>query len=202
MKGLRISTHGCSFRALRSGLVKTNQFIRSLSPRLCQAVAIVLILGGSSAARAQSGATNRPARIGVYDSRAIAVAYAGSPFQEQKLRLMKTRLREAEQADQTNEVARIRSDGESWQGRLHAQAFGTRPVEDLLEEIADRLPQIKSDAGVTELVSKWDKERLRAHADSSRVDVTMRLVDAFHPTDKQRERAVEIQKKKPLKQKP
>jgi hypothetical protein len=72
-------------------------------------------------------------------------------------------------------------------------------VDDLLAHIANDLPRIRRDAGVAEIVSKWDKRELKRHVAAEQIDVTMELVDAFHPLPGQRERAREIQKKAPVK---
>ncbi len=48
------------------------------------------------------------------------------------------------------------------------------------------------------LVSKWDKETLAKHPSAELIDVTMHLVDAFNPNERQRKSAVEIQKHQPI----
>jgi len=71
--------------------------------------------------------------------------------------------------------------------------------DDILTEIVADLPAIQQATGVTSLVSKWNKAELERHANAARVDVTMRLVDAFQPNETQRKRAIEIQQIKPQK---
>lgn len=138
-------------------------------------------------------------RIGVYDSRAIAVAYAGSAFQEKAMKDLKEQHRKAKSAKDSKEVARLEAVGKGWQDALHKQGFGTAPVEDLLAHIASELPRIQKAAGVSDLISKWNQRELAKHPNVEHVDVTMQLVDAFHPSDLQRRRAIEIQRKLPLK---
>ncbi len=72
-------------------------------------------------------------------------------------------------------------------------------MDDLLVEIASDLPKIRHAAGVTSLVSKWNKAELDRCPNAVRIDLTMRLVDAFQPNETQRKRAIEIQKTKPQK---
>jgi acyl-CoA synthetase (AMP-forming)/AMP-acid ligase II len=60
------------------------------------------------------------------------------------------------------------------------------------------LPQIQEEAGVTMLVSKWDSETLVKYPSAELVDVTMVLVDACQPTEKQREYAIGIQRREPI----
>ena len=151
------------------------------------------------AAIAVSAAENSTERIGTYDSRAIAVAYAGSPFQKAKMNDLVSRRQRATKADDKKEVAQLEAEGRAWQAQLHRQGFGTAPVDDLLAHIANEVPRIQQDAGVTHLISKWNKSALRNHPEAAQVDVTMTLVDAFHPSELQRKRAIEIQTKPPVK---
>ena len=155
------------------------------------------ILAIASVAHAQDKAI--PERIGVYDSRAIAVAYAGSAQQVKKMKALTTLMKKARDAGDTNQITRLEVEGRAWQASLHEQGFGTAPVEDLLLEIAGDFPAIQKAAGVTRFISKWDKPELERHPRAERIDITMFLVDAFHPAATQRQRALEIQKTKPQK---
>jgi hypothetical protein len=78
------------------------------------------------------------------------------------------------------------------------QAFSTAPVDDILAHITSALPEIQRTARVTAIVSKWDEAALRKHPGAERVDVTMLLVDAFQPNERQRKSAIQIQKQKPI----
>ena len=48
------------------------------------------------------------------------------------------------------------------------------------------------------LLSKWDKDGLARYKDAELVDVTMALVDAFSPGERQRKTVIEIQKHEPI----
>jgi hypothetical protein len=95
-------------------------------------------------------------------------------------------------------VAELEAEGAARQQIMHKQAFSTAPVTNILEQIKDRLPAIKEKDGVIDLVSKWDKPGLAKYKDAEVVDVTMALVDAFNPNDRQRKSAMEIQKNDPI----
>ena len=138
-------------------------------------------------------------RIGVYDSRAVAVAYVGSGFQQQKMKELSRQFEQAKAAGNASEISRLEAEGQAWQARLNRQGFGTAPVEDILGHIAGDLPKIQEAAGVTNLVSKWNTAELKQHPKAKQVDLTMQLVDAFHPNATQRKRALEIQQKSPEK---
>lgn len=137
-------------------------------------------------------------RIGTYDSRAIAIAYAGSPAQQKVMEPLRAAMKKATQENNQPEVARLNALGRAMQDTAHRQAFSTAPVDDLLLHIADSLPRIRRDAGVEALVSKWDAAGLAVHAGAERVDVTDAMVDAFMPTERQRKVVEEIRRKPPL----
>jgi len=154
-------------------------------------------LASGALACAQQIAPAPTVRLGLYDSRAVAIAYAGSPHLAKTMQELKARHRKAKEAGDAMEVSRLESEGAALQRRLHDQGFGTAPVDDLLGLIADRLPAIREEAGVTAFVSKWDREALAKHRGTPTRDVTMRLVDAFGPSAKARRNAVEIQSRRP-----
>lgn len=137
-------------------------------------------------------------RIGVYDSRAIAVAFAGSEHFNQWTSGLQAEHKKAKAAGAQKRVAELEAEGAARQRLLHKQGFSTAPVDNILEQIKDRLPAIKQRAGVNSLVSKWDKDTLAKHPSAERVDVTTELIDAFNPNERLRKSAVEIQKHKPI----
>jgi hypothetical protein len=161
--------------------------------------AAIIALASAQSSWAQERTPPAQERIGVYDSRAVAVAYAGSTFQVKKMKELTAQLKTAREAGDTNRISRLETAGREWQSNLHRQGFGTAPVDDILAEIASDLPTIQQAAGVTSLVSKWSETELRRRPNAVRIDVTMRLVDAFQPNETQRKRAIEIQKIKPQK---
>ena len=175
------------------GTMKTNLNV----PSFLKAAALGVTLAAlTSTARAQ---TNTTERIGIYDSRAIAVAYAGSSFQQTKMKELVSQQKQAKAAGDKREIARLEAEGRAWQAALHRQGFGTAPVDDLLTNISNALPTIQAEAKVTQLISKWNEPELKKHAGAEKIDVTMQLVDAFHPNERQRQHAIEIQTKNPAK---
>ncbi len=163
--------------------------------------AILALLSGALAGSAQESALSVSAtkeRIGVYDSRAVAVAFAGTPMHEARLRSLRERREQAEKTGDAAGVAKIEAEGRELQRKAHQQAFSTAPVDEILAELGPVLPDLQRKAGVTLLVSKWDEAELQKHLDAERVDVTLQLIDALHPNERQRRSAIEIQKHKPI----
>ena len=92
----------------------------------------------------------------------------------------------------------MEADGKARQTLLHQQGFSTAPVDDIPEHIKDKLPEIAKTAGVSAVVSKWDKDALAKCKSAELVDITMPLVNAFHPAERQLKFAIEIQQQTPI----
>jgi len=159
----------------------------------------VSMLAAAARAEETSGtATGATVRVGIYDSRSIAVASAGSEASNRRLSALAAEYEKAKAGADRKRMAELEAEGSGRQKLMHQQAFSTAPVDNILEQIKDRLPAIMANAGVSALVSKWDKAGLARHKGAQLVDVTPALVDAFHPSDRQRQRALEIQKHDPI----
>ncbi|HEY1221515.1 MAG: hypothetical protein ABSE42_03100 [Bryobacteraceae bacterium] len=141
-------------------------------------------------------------RVGVYDSRAIAVAFGRSEAWQattgKQLAAMREERDQAKAAGNEKRVAELEAQGKAYQTLLHKQGFSTAPVDDILKNIQDKMPEIAKTAGVGPIVSKWDKDALAKYQSAELVDVTMPLVNAFHPTERQLKFAIDIQKQAPI----
>jgi hypothetical protein len=177
--------------------VNTKYFNRFIATLVGLSTPIVM-LGLAQPSFAQDNAAKTRERIGVYDSRSIAIAFARSPAHEKELQQLMTEHRKAKEAGDLDKVANLEAEGKAWQEKAHKQAFSTEPVDDLLLHITNALPEIQKAAGVTVLISKWDEAALKKHARADKVDVTLQLVDAFQPNERQRKHAIEIQARKPI----
>jgi hypothetical protein len=137
-------------------------------------------------------------RVGVYDSRAVAVAYAGTPLHEAEIRRLDQALAKAKASGDAAAIKK--ADRAVWEARkrLHRQGFSTHPVDDILNQIPEEVKRIEKEAKVTALVSQWDEKKLAEYKEAEKVDVTVRLVDAFLPSERQRRLALEIMKTKPV----
>ena len=160
-------------------------------------VASMMALTGCARESASAPAGARE-RIGVYDSRAIAVAFAGSEVFNEWMSALAEEHAKATAAGDQKRVAELEAEAAERQKLMHKQGFSTAPVDNILEQVRDRLPAIKEKTGVSVLVSKWDTDMLAKHSATERVDVTIELIDAFNPNERQRRSAIEIQKHKPI----
>ena len=121
-------------------------------------------------------------RIGVYDSRGIAIAYAHSHFNDERYQAMKAQLDAAEAAGDEQKITELKEAGEKDQAKKHLQGFGTAPVHEYLEVIKDKIPVVAKDTGVDVIVSKWETDYLASNAEV--VDVTTELAKLFEPREK------------------
>jgi hypothetical protein len=166
-------------------------------------VSLIAVIPVSLAA---SGCASKPAepakspteKIGVYDSRAVAIAWVGTEAFKQSLNALKKESEQAKAAGDRERAAALEKEGAAMQERLHAQGFSTAPVDDILDHFRDQIAQIRVATGAAALVSKWDEAALAKHAGAEQLDVTEKLVDALHPNDQQRKTALGIVKTKPV----
>ena len=141
-------------------------------------------------------------RVGVYDSRSIAIAFVGSEVYKashgKALAEMMAKYEKAKAEGNQERISELEAWGKAQQALLHKQGFSTAPVDDILKHVADQLPKIKKQAGVDLIVSKWDTQALAKHESAEQVDITMLLVEAFKPNGKQKKSAIEIQNHDPV----
>ena len=135
-------------------------------------------------------------RIGTFDSRAVALAYYRSPEFNQQMRELHQAHQEAKQEGDAQRVAELEAYGPAQQQRMHKQGFGTWPVDEILEKIKDRIPDIAAQANVNVIVSKWDvvyqKDGLKM------VDVTDLLVEPFNPSEETLQVISDVRRKPPV----
>jgi hypothetical protein len=160
-------------------------------------LSICLILGSLACLASRSEADdNRPAakiRIGTYDNRAVAIAYAQSRFSPVAQR--KLDFDKAKAAGDEAKMNELKAWGAEFQRQLHFQGFGRVPVDDLLQPVKEQLARLARDkqlAAVT-MSCEFTSEQVEV------VDITEDLVKLFDPPEKAWKNAREIRKVKPVK---
>ncbi len=126
-------------------------------------------------------------RIGVYDSRALAVAFAGSKAFEDELKPLMASYRSAESAGNKDEMAKADAKIKDIQARLHKQAFQGSAVDEIVATIPDALRSITEREHLQAIVAKSDKATLERYSNAAQVDVSMELIEALHPNTRQLE---------------
>lgn len=132
--------------------------------------------------RSQEEVTMAKPRIGLFDSRAVAIAYGNSELFRQHLSSLTTEHNEAKEDGNEERIKELESKAQALQHLAHQQAFSTGSVSNILENIKDALPRIAMEARVSIIVSKWEI----AYRDSSleTIDVTPQLVQQFNPDER------------------
>jgi hypothetical protein len=122
-----------------------------------------------------------PYRIGTYDSRAVAVAWAGSELGRKSLAELTQEHQKAEAAGDEKRTKQLEALGATQQARMHQQAFGTGSVAELMDLVKGGLPAVAKARGVQVLVASGEL----SYRDESVqvVDVTDSVVNLFHPTE-------------------
>ena len=140
-------------------------------------LALVSIFALGALSLAQKDAAPK-ARLGTYDSRAVAIAYAPSKHNPVAEKMKEHAA--AKQAGDTAKVKELEAWGAAHQRQLHRQGFARVPVDDLLAHVADKLPEVARAAGVDAIVFGCDQHG----ADVELVDVTMQLVALYEPNER------------------
>jgi hypothetical protein len=165
---------------------------------------IVLILAAlGTAGMARLGTpTTAPAappanmvRIGTYDSRAVAVAFGRSGLWKQQLAAKMDEQRQAKAAGDKKKLDELEAWGAAEQRRLHRQGFSTEPVDNILKQIADELPQVANDIRVVAIVRQAD---WRDDGQVELIDVTDRLVQCFNPDEKTQKIIADLRARPPV----
>ncbi len=159
-------------------------------------LAAVLVIGGlgviAAAPPGDPALASGRVRVGTYDSRAIAVAYAASSFSPVGEKMKEYDA--AKQAGDKGKMAELESWGKSYQRMLHFQGFGRVPVGDLLEPVKDGVAQVAADHQLAIIAMQCDY----VGADAEVVDVTDDLVELFSPAARTREMARKVQEADPV----
>lgn len=135
-------------------------------------------------------------RVGVYDSRAVALAYGRSYIIKADLRTAETEMAIAEAEGDEAKKKEIGDRMVALQKQLHEQVFSTGSIDNILKKIDSRIKKYAFDKGLDVIVNKWDTTFVAEGAEM--VDITMDLVEMFKPDDTTREQALDIQTRKPV----
>jgi len=156
----------------------------------------MVVLGISYYSNASAQAQASKLRVGVYDSRAVAVAYGNSTEFKETMKPVEAEYKKAKEAKDEKRVKEIESQMQLKQRRAHEQGFSTGSVAPIMAQVKDRLPDVAKQAGVQLIVSKWELNH--QSSDVEIVDVTDRIVALFHVNERGLKWCKEIQNTKPV----
>jgi len=135
-------------------------------------------------------------RVGIYDSRAVAVAYANSTEFKEAMKSIEADHKKAKEAKDEKRVKEIENRMKSRQRRAHEQGFSTGSVAPIIETVKARLPEVAKQSGVLLIVSKWELNYQSPAVEA--VDVTDKIIALFHVSERGLRWSQEIQQKPPL----
>ena len=117
-------------------------------------------------------------RIGTYDSRAIAIAFAPSRFNPVGEKM--AAYEKAKAAGDRAKMKELETWGEQHQRLLHFQGFGRVPVDELLEPVKAEVARLARERGLTAISMRCDF----IGAEVEVIDVTDDLVKLYDPSKK------------------
>lgn len=141
-------------------------------------LSLAVVVAALSAQRSQGDQPANVTKVGTYDTRAIAIAFAPSKYNPVAEKMKEHRA--AKEAGDEAKVKELEAWGEKHQRALHRQGFGRVPVDDLLEPVRGQLADVADAAGVSVITASCNY----VGAGVEVVDVTDALVALFEPSEK------------------
>ena len=138
-------------------------------------IACTMLLALAASGQAQQAA--KKIRVGVYDNRAITLAYVGSKYNPMEKKIAE--FKEAKAAGDSAQIKELEAWGPRFQRQLHFQGFGRAPVDDLLLLVKDKMAEVAKRTGVVDPIC-WYPDYTGAEVEI--VDITDELVSLFNPT--------------------
>lgn len=133
-------------------------------------------------------------RVGVYESRAVALAYGRSELNMERIRDLKGKFKQAEAEGDEVTKTECETLGPRWQDLLHRQVFGDAPIRDILAILEPHLPELRKTTGVelivTGVVTAGDGVEV--------VDVTREMMTLFDVDEETIEMAGQIKNSPPV----
>ena len=161
---------------------------------------MIFSLGGvyliNSVQQAHAAEKKKLLRVGVYDSRGIAIAYVNSEHFGKIMKEKQAALEQAKKDGDAEKIKEIEAWGPAQQAKAHQQGFGMAPVHECFEPIKDKIAEVAKETGVDIIVSKWETDYLSPDAEV--VDVTMELAKLFNPREKAYQWIEQMKNEKPI----
>lgn len=120
-------------------------------------------------------------RIGIYDSRCVALAYGRSEEHRKARGAMHQEYEKAKADKDEKRIQELEQEGPWGQVRLHQQVFSTAGVTDIMAKVKEALPAIAREAGVSVICSKWEMPYKDATVET--VDLTLPIARLFKPEE-------------------
>ncbi|MBN1448007.1 MAG: hypothetical protein JXA28_08750 [Bacteroidetes bacterium] len=143
---------------------------------------IAILMFALALATAAATTTTSQTRVGIFDSRAIALARFHCPDIENPARDLHRRMKEAQENGDEETIAELKRLGPLHQAHLHDLVFGSGSVNAYFEELKESFAAIAAEQHLDLIVSKWETAYLSENV--TLVDITPKLLEFYHPDDK------------------
>jgi hypothetical protein len=154
----------------------------STHPALVACLALLPFLTAVPSAAQEN--TRTKVRIGIFDSRAVALAYRNSDAHRESMKEMHEELARAKKTNDGEKVKQLMALGPSRQHLAHQQVFSNGSIVDIVPQFQGELPKIAAKNNVLLIVSKWELPYLGKDVET--VDVTAEIVALFRPNEQTR----------------
>jgi hypothetical protein len=157
---------------------------------------IILLICNLSVRLLLAQQSSKTVKIGIYDSRAVAVAYSNSDSFQKDLGNLMDQYKKSKEENNTKMIDIIEKEGQFRQQLLHEQTFSVGTVSNIVDKIKEKLQDIAKNTGVILIISKWEI----SYKDPSieYIDVTSQIVDLFSPSKQTLIWIKDLQKQTPI----
>ena len=124
---------------------------------------------------------NEKIRIGIFDSRCVALVYGRSGLFLTYMENLRKELDNAKQEENGERVKELESILPTNQLIIKQQVFSTGSIKNIIEKIEDKITEIAVDNNLSFIISKW--EIVYDDQSFELVDITDQLVELFNPDE-------------------
>ncbi|MCL5992494.1 MAG: hypothetical protein M1419_10415 [Bacteroidetes bacterium] len=136
-------------------------------------------------------------RIGVYDSRVIAICWFQSNEGQKDMMSLREEYNTAQAKGDTVTAKKLSEKGQLTQRILHDKGFGRGSVAEIIEKKLNELKELAKKEKLMAICSKWELNF--SSPDVELVDITMNVLDMFKASDKVKKMVEEMKGIEPIK---
>jgi Skp family chaperone for outer membrane proteins len=139
-------------------------------------------------------------RIGIYDSRAVMLAYFNSGYNKTFMQTLNEFNKKKQKATQENDsvaIKKLNFEGPIRQAMLHEKVFGTGSVRNEIMEIKAKIDSLAKAGKIDLVVSKWELNYSNPNCEI--IDLTDQITSLFQPDQRFGNMLKELLKTEPTK---
>ena len=135
-------------------------------------------------------------RVGVFDSRGIAIAYAQSAAFREQVQQFRAQFEKAKTANDAKLLAELEAKAQTQQMLLHLQGFSIGSVSEILANFKDEVAAVAKQANVSAVVSQFELAYQDPNVET--VDITEAPAKKLNDSPNIPAMIAELKKEKPL----